>query len=133
MTDSLRADTGQRTHSGWVTFAGILFVISGCGNLIWGLGALGKKAYLPENGLLFSTVNTWGWIAVVWGVVVLVGAILLLSRSEAGPPAGIVLAAISAVFWLFVLPVLPIFALTAIFLDVLVIYGLAAHGQVESA
>lgn len=128
MTESLGADNGRRTHSGWVTFAGVLFVIAGCGNLIWGLAALAKKSYLPENGLMFSTLNTWGWIALIWGVVVLVGAILLLSRSEAGPPVGIVLAGISAIFWLFVLAVLPIFALTAIFLDVLVIYGLAAHG-----
>jgi len=129
MTDIDSAPRGLR--SGWVTFAGVLFVIAGCANLIWGIGALGKKSYLPENGVLFSTLATWGWIAVIWAVVLLVGAILLLGRVSSGPVVGIVLATISAVFWFFVLPVLPIFALTAIILDTLVIYGLAAHGLGE--
>lgn len=126
-TSSERNGTG----SGWITFAGVLFVIAGCGNLIWGIGALAKKEYLPANGVLFSTLQTWGWIAIIWGVVVLVGAMLVLGRMPSGPVVGIVLATISAVVWLFLLPVLPIFALTAILLDVLVIYGLAAHGLGE--
>ncbi|MFN8105710.1 MAG: hypothetical protein U0U69_14735 [Acidimicrobiia bacterium] len=131
MAGTVGAGAGERTHSGWVTFAGVVFAIAGCGNLIWGLGALAKKSYLPENGLLFSTLGTWGWIAILWGIVVILGAVLLLARAPSGPALGIVLAAVSAVFWLFVLPVLPMFALAALILDVLVIYGLVAHGSGE--
>jgi hypothetical protein len=36
-----------------------------------------------------------------------------------------VLAVVSAIFWLFALPVLPIFALVAILIDSLIIYGLS--------
>lgn len=49
---------------------------------------------------------------------------LLLSDSPSGPGAGVILATVSAVFWLFALPVLPIFAMTAILIDALIIYGL---------
>lgn len=123
----------RTSPSGWITFAAVLFAIAGAGNVIWGLGALGKKSAFAQDGLIYGTLQTWGWIALIWGIVVLLGAVLLFTRSSSGPPLGIVLAGISAVFWLFVLPVVPIFALAAIILDVLVIYGLSAHGFADDA
>jgi hypothetical protein len=124
----MEASTPSR-HSGWVTFAGVLFIIAGVANLIWGIAALDNKEYLPESGLLFSTLTFWGWIAILWGIVVLIGSYLLLSDSPSGPATGVVLATISAIFWLFALPVLPIFAMTIILIDALIIYGLVAHGE----
>jgi hypothetical protein len=116
-------------YSGWVTFAGIAFLIAAFANLFWGLGALAGKAYLDEGGLLYSTLNTWGWVSVIWGAVVLVGAILLFAEVRWAPVLGIVLASLSCVFWLFALPVLPLYAMTAIVIDVFVIYGLLVHGM----
>jgi hypothetical protein len=115
--------------SGWMVFAGVAFLIGAFANFFWGLGALGEKEYLNEGGLLYSTLNTWGWVAVVWSIVLLVGAIMLLARMQVGPIVGIVLAAISCIFWLFALPVLPLYAVTAIVIDMLVIYGLATYGM----
>jgi hypothetical protein len=112
--------------SGWITFAGIMFLVAGAANIIWGAGALAEKQYLPEEGLLFSTLTLWGWIAIIWGALVLIGSFLLLTDSPSGREVGIVLAVVSAVFWLFALPVLPIFALTAILVDSLIIYGLSS-------
>jgi hypothetical protein len=116
------------TRSGWVTFAGIVFFVAAFANLFWGLAALDGKSYLDVNGLLYSTLNTWGWVAIGWSAVVAIGAILLLTRMRSGPIVGLVLASVSCIFWLFALPVMPLFAMTAILIDVVVIYGLAAHG-----
>jgi hypothetical protein len=118
-------ESSTMRHSGWVTFAGIMFVVAGFANLIWGIGALANKEYLPEEGLLFSTLAFWGWIAIVWGALLLLGSYLVLMGSPSGRTVGIVLAVVSAVFWLVALPVLPIFALTAILVDALIIYGLS--------
>jgi hypothetical protein len=115
-------------RSGWMTFAGIVFLFSAFANLIWGLGALADKAYLNEGGLLYSTLETWGWVAVIWSGVVFIAALLLLARVPAAPVVGIVLASVSCLFWLFALPVLPLFAMTVILIDMLVIYVLNAHG-----
>lgn len=112
-------------QSGWLRFAGIMFVVAGFANLIWGIGALAGKHYLPEENLLFSSLTLWGWIAIVWGTLLLLGSYLVLTVSPSGRGAGIVLAVVSAIFWLFALPVLPIFALTAILIDALIIYGLS--------
>lgn len=127
---AIAAEEGVR--SGWVTFAGVAFLIAAFANLFWGLGALADKAYLSEGGLLWSTLNTWGWVAVIWSAVVFIGAVMLLARMKAGPFVGIVLASLSCIFWLFALPVLPLFALTVIMIDMFVIYGLAAHGMMTT-
>lgn len=115
------------TRSGWVTFAGVVLLVGAVGNLFWGLGALDSKTYLDENGLLYSTLETWGWVAIVWSALLAIGGILLLARTRIGPVVGIVLAAVSCVFWLFALPVMPFYAMMVMFIDVLVIYGLATR------
>ena len=119
--------TSRHAGTGWFTFAGIMFIISGMSNLLGGIGALDRKEYLPEGGLLFSNLSFWGWISILWAVLALVGAFLLLTRNEWSAGYGLVMATISAVFWLFALPVLPIWALIVIAIDVLIIYGLASH------
>lgn len=116
-------------HSGWVTFAGVMFIIAAAANVIWGIAALDGKEYLPESGLLFSTLTFWGWVAILWGAIVLLGSYLLLSGSSAGPGTGVVLATVSAIFRLFALPLLPIFAMTVIIIDAVIIHGLVQHGE----
>ncbi len=118
-----RSPTARQT--GWVAFAGIMFLVAGCANVIWGIGAIADKSYLSGDGLLFASLGFWGWIAVIWGALVLFGSYLLLTGSPSGREVGVALAVISAVFWFFALPVLPIFGLTAILIDALIIYGLS--------
>jgi len=69
----------------------------------------------------------WGWVAVVWSVVLAVGAGLLFTRHESGRVVGVTAASLSAVFWLVAMPAFPLFALTAILLDAFAIYGLLVH------
>jgi hypothetical protein len=116
--------------SGWFTFAGIMFGLAGVSNLLWGIGALDSKEYLPENGLLASNLTFWGWVSLVWAVIALIGAYLLFTRSASSAGIGICLAGIHAIFWLFALPVLPIWSLVVMTIDILIIYGLAVHSDV---
>ena len=119
--------THRPAGAGWFTFAGVMFILSGASNLLWGIGALDTKRYLPEDGLLFSNLTLWGWLSIIWAVLALIGAYLLLTRSPWSGGAGLVLATLSALFWLFALPVLPIWAIMVIAIDVLILYGLATH------
>jgi hypothetical protein len=50
------------------------------------------------EGPLYSTLNTWGWFAVIWSAVMLVGAALPFARTPAAPIVGVVLASLSCVF-----------------------------------
>jgi hypothetical protein len=116
--------------SGWFTFAGMMFGLAGISNLLWGIGALDKKQYLPEEGLLVSNLSFWGWMSIIWAIIALIGAYLLFTRAATSAGIGIVLAGIHAIFWFFALPVLPIWSLVVITIDILIIYGLAVHSDV---
>lgn len=125
--DRVAFEPEPEVRSGWVTFAGVVFLIGAVANLFWGLAALDNKGYLDETGLLYSTLETWGWVAIGWSALLAIGGIALLARMRYGGAIGIVLAAVSCFFWLFALPVMPFYAMTIILIDVLVILGLATR------
>ena len=116
--------------SGWFTFAAVMFGLAGASNLLWGIGALDKKSYLPEEGLLASNLELWGWLSLIWAALAITGSVLLFTRNPWSAGAAIVLAALNAVFWLFAIPVLPIWSLIVIAIDVMIIYGLSVHSDV---
>jgi hypothetical protein len=126
----------SHTHSrrpagaGWFTFAGVMFALAGVSNLLWGIGALDDKKYLPKDGLIVNHLHAWGWVSIIWGLMALAGAFLLLTRNPWSAGVGLVLATLNAVFWLFALPVLPIWSLVVITIDVLIVYHLAIHSDV---
>ena len=76
----------SRSMAGWIGFAGILMVILGGLSFFEGLIALARDNYyavVPSGFLLFD-VTGWGWIMLVWGVLlVLVGLALLNGASWA--------------------------------------------------
>jgi hypothetical protein len=121
------AQAHRRAGEGWYTFAGVMFGLAGASNLLWGIGALDNKEYLPEDGLLASNLEFWGWLSIIWAVMAISGAVLLFTRNEWAAGVAIVLAALNATFWLFAIPVLPIWSLIVIAIDVAIIYGLAVH------
>lgn len=122
----------EKAGGGWFTFAGVMFVISGASNLLWGFAALDRKQYLPEDGLLFSTLDLWGWISIIWGAAALLGAWLLLNQMRSAVVYGVSMATLSAIFWLFAMPVLPIWSLAIIAIDVLIVFGLVSSAEGEN-
>ena len=116
--------------SNWFTFAAIMFTLAGASNLFWGIGALDNRKYLPEEGLLASNLTAWGWLSLIWAAMALTGAVLLFMRNPYSAGIAMVLATLNALFWLFAIPVLPIWSLIVISIDVLIIYQLTVHGDV---
>src|SRR5829696_4976797 len=121
------AQAHRRAGAGWYTFGGVMFGLAGASNLLWGIAALDNKEYLPEDGLLASNLELWGWLSIIWALMAITGAVLLFTRNEWGAGVAIVLAAVNAMFWLFAIPVLPIWSLIVIAIDVSIIYGLSVH------
>ena len=113
--------------SNWFMFAAIMFTLAGASNLLWGIGALDNKQYLPEDGLLASNLTFWGWLSIIWALMALTGAVLLFMRNPYSAGVALILAALNALFWLCAIPVLPIWSLVVIAIDVLIIYQLSTH------
>jgi hypothetical protein len=117
--------------AGRVAFAGILLVIAGTLNIIYGIGAISDAHFYTANAhYVFSSLHTWGWITVILGVIQLTGGFSLLAGNAYGRVIGITAASLGAIgsllaigdsqspFWS-----LGIFALCVIVLHGIVVYG----------
>jgi hypothetical protein len=121
--------------TGWIIFAGVVLIVAGANMFINGLWALNASSAIQsrfKDTLLFSDSNldTWGWIYVVVGAVVVIAGFFVFARSLWARWIGIFAAAVQAVFaffWLFS-PYWP-GALIVIIIDMLVIHALSAYGE----
>ena len=57
--------------AGWVAFAGLLLMIVGGLDFLQGLVAVVREEYfvLTAQGALVIDVSQWGWVMMIWGVV----------------------------------------------------------------
>ena len=72
--------------AGWIGFAGIVMVILGGLTFFEGLIALARDNYYVATGegFLVFDVTAWGWIMLVWGIVLAgIGLALLAGNSWA--------------------------------------------------
>ena len=110
--------------SGWVLAAGTLLGVVGAYNLIHGFTLLDDSDGLL-NSYLYDTLTFWGWAFVIWGLLQLGAGVSAAVTRQSGVMLGVMLCAISMVFWFFMLFAAPTTALVAILLNIVVIFGLA--------
>ena len=115
---------------GWSFFAGFLMVLSGIFQTIAGLVALYKDEVfvVGEKHLVVFDYTQWGWIHIIIGIVLVISAISLINGHLWGRLVGITLATLSAVANFAFLEAYPIWSLTIIAIDILIIYAIAVHG-----
>jgi hypothetical protein len=117
-------DTGL--ISGWWVFAGILLLVAGVLNIIYGIAAIGDSKFFTENATyILSGLHTWGWILLIVGVLELVAAFSLFSGGEFGRWFGIFIASLNAIGSLLAIPAYPFWSLALFALSVIIIYKLA--------
>ena len=57
-------------RSGWVTFAGILLMVSGTLNVVYGIAGIGKSHFFNQNAdYLAGNLKTWGWVSLGVGII----------------------------------------------------------------
>ena len=116
---------------GWLFFAGTMLGIAGIMRLFDSLWAFRYDGLVPdelEGALLGTSLTTYGWVWLIVGVILLGSSFAVLTRSQFARWVGIIggaLLAISAIWWM---PFYPVWSLAYVFMGVLVVYGLAAHG-----
>jgi len=117
---------------GWKVFAGIMILIVGVLNVFDGLVGLTQKSYVEQftNGQLPVTNNikTWSWVVLIIGVVMILAGFLIFSGNMFGRVVGILVASLNLLVQLAYLNHNTFWSFTMILIDILVIYGLAAHG-----
>jgi len=127
-----RVSYDERTGwTGWIVFAGVMMIISGSLNALYGVVAAVNDDWVGwtnrENA--FLDVSQWGWVHIVVGLIVLLCGIGLFSGNILARTVAVIIASISLVSNFFFIPVYPLWALTVITIDALVIWALTAHGR----
>jgi hypothetical protein len=114
---------------GWILFAAIMITIAGALNVIWGIAAISESKFFTQNATyVLSSLNTWGWIVLIIGVLELGAAYSIVVGGQLGRWFGIFMAGINSIAALMSIPAYPFWALCLFGVDILIIYGLAAYG-----
>jgi hypothetical protein len=126
-------DTYESSGAGWKTFAGIMIILVGLFNVIDGLRAITSSNQVESNlgGVelpLTNDVKTWGWAVLIIGAVMILSGFLIFSGNMFGRIVGVLVAGGNAIVQLSYLDHNPFWSFTIIIIDVLIIYGLVAHG-----
>ena len=113
--------------AGWIGFAAIMLILVGFFNIIDGLSAISGSKY-TVNQLLFANLDAWGWFFLIWGILQICAGFAIMNGAAWGAIVGIVTAFFNAIAQLSWLNVNPWWALIAIAIDVMIIYGLLVYG-----
>jgi len=117
---------------GWKVFAGIMILIVGTMNVFDGLVGITNSNYVERftGGQLPVTnnVKTWSWVVLIIGVIMILAGFLIFSGNMFGRVVGILVASLNALVQLAYLNHNTFWSFTMILIDILVIYGLVAHG-----
>jgi hypothetical protein len=116
-------------------FVAILLLIAGTLNVIYGIAAISEAHFFTDSGshYVFASLNTWGWITVIIGVIQLTGGFSLFAGNVYGRVVGIAAASLGAIAALLsVGGAYPFWSLGIFALCVICIHGLVVYGEDES-
>jgi hypothetical protein len=123
-------DYAEPKGTGWVMFAAVLLGLGGIWNFVDGILAIANShVYTANSNVVFSDLNTWGWIVMILGIIEGLAALAILSGSEFARWFGICAAGLNAIGQLMFVPVYPWWGLAMFAVDVLIIYALAVYGE----
>ena len=128
------AGSGERERTGWtgwITFAGVMMVIAGGLNALYGLIAVVNDEWVvwTNRADLYIDISQWGWVHLIVGLVLLLCGIGVFSGNVLARTVGVIAAAVSLIANFAFIPAYPIWALVVVTIDVLVIWALTAHGK----
>jgi hypothetical protein len=117
--------------AGWAAFAGFMMIMIGVFHVIAGLaGIINDDFYVLGIKYVFKLdATSWGWIHLLWGVVVLLAGFGVFKGAVWARTVGVMVAMISAIANFAFIPYYPVWSIIIITVNVLVIWALTVHGR----
>lgn len=117
--------------NGWIAFAGWIMIIIGMLDFFEGLIAVIRKEYyvLTSSQVIVFNVQTWGWLTLLWGIVILLTGMALLGGAGWARWLTIIVLTVNIVGQLGFVggQQYPLWALTVLTLSIVVLYALIAR------
>lgn len=117
--------------AGRVAFAGILLLIVGTLNVIYGIGALDEaNIFVNDTRFIFTDLNTLGWVLIVLGILQVTGGVSLLAGNTYGRVIGVVAGTLGAIGALLSIGgAYPWWNLGVFFVCLWVVHGIFVYGE----
>lgn len=121
----------ERQPSGWTVFTGVLLLMIGSLDALWGLAAIlnNEIVVVGGQGAIIADLTTWGWIHLILGSIVAATGLGLFAGAQAARVAAVFFVAVNAVAQIVWFPAAPLWAFLMIILDVTIIYQLTARWE----
>ena len=118
--------------AGWARFGAVLLIIAGMFSVLQGVvGLLAPDAYfvVAHGELFLFDISGWGWWTLIIGILLVIVGVFLYIGAFWARTVGIVIAALSALVQLLLIPAQPWWSMIIIAVDLLIIYAISMHGR----
>jgi hypothetical protein len=124
-----RDNTSGSAWMGWIVFASVMLLMIGVFNVFEGIIALvnDKRVVVTADRLIAVDLTGWGWTLLIFGAVMALAGLGLLSMQTWARILAIVVVGIHAVVQLAWLGAYPLWSVLMIGLDVVVLFALTAR------
>jgi hypothetical protein len=129
LTVSTPTTQEYQSSSGWATFVAVYLTLTGVLNIVWGIAALSNKSYFTTGGLLWSELNTWGWVAIIVGAIQVLGAILVAARRAGGAIIAGTLAFFGIMLNFLSIGAYPVWSVILLVIDAIIIWAVTVHSD----
>ena len=131
MTTTAYSGTAARPMAGWIVFAAAMMMVIGSIDFIEGLIAVIRKQYyvVGPNQVIIFNMATWGWLTLLWGIVMFLAGMALWAGQSWARWFGVVVCCFNILAQLSWLGSgsYPLWSLTAITLNIIVVYALTVR------
>jgi hypothetical protein len=121
----------SKSMAGWIGFAGIMLLIVGSIDFFQGLVALFEDEYfvVTKSGFLVVDLTAWGWVMLIWGVLLVCAGLGLIAAQAWARWFAIVVVSLNFIAQLGFLgnSQYPLWSLTVMALNIIVLYALTAR------
>jgi hypothetical protein len=120
---------------GWIIFAGIVMMIGGFLDAMWGLAAVINNEVITVggHGVVVWDISAWGWGHLILGTLVALSGLGLLAGQGWARVMGIIFVSLNVLVQFGTFTLFPLWSMLIIAIDIVIIYQLTARWEPEGA
>jgi hypothetical protein len=120
--------------SGWIVFAGVIMLVEGVLDAMWGLAAVINNEVVTvggRGGVVVWDISAWGWGHLIIGTLVALTGLGLLAQQSWARWLGIFFVSLDVLVQFGTFGLFPLWSIMIIALDIVILYQLTARWQTE--
>jgi hypothetical protein len=117
--------------NGWIVFAGVLMLIEGFLDAMWGLAAIINNEVITVggHGVVVWDITAWGWGHLILGSLVALTGLGLLAARGWARVLGIVFVSLNLIVQFGTFTLFPLWSIMIIAIDIVILYQLTARWE----